>query len=115
MSCKLGTTPKEDCESFATWKKSDSSLSAGTGELVDEDDLESLASSAWFVVFRLEPEGVLAAGAVAAVALATAAAAAELRAAMTSREGAGGRILANPVGCLVVESIYRPVSFCFFS
>ena len=45
MSCKLGMTPKEDCESFAPKKKSDSSLSAGTGEFVDDDDRESLESS----------------------------------------------------------------------
>jgi len=40
MSCRLGT-PSDDCESFAPRKKSDSSLSAGAGELVDEVDRES--------------------------------------------------------------------------
>lgn len=85
----LGNTPREDCESFATWKKSDSSLSAGTGEFVDEDDLESLESSVVIIAGMFGPEEELAPAAAAA------AAAAELRAAMTSREGAGGRMLAG--------------------
>lgn len=40
MSWKLGT-PSEDWESLAPRKKSDSSLSAGAGEFVDEEDRES--------------------------------------------------------------------------
>lgn len=40
MSEKLGT-PSEDWESLAPRKKSDSSLSAGAGEFVDEEDRES--------------------------------------------------------------------------
>lgn len=40
MSWKLGT-PREDWESLATRKKSDSSLSAGAGEFVDEEERES--------------------------------------------------------------------------
>lgn len=64
-------------------------MSAGTGEFVDEDDLESLESSAAVGACRFEPDAALVAAA------AEAAAAAELRAAITSREGAGGRILAS--------------------
>lgn len=40
MSWRLGT-PSDDWESLAPKKKSDSSLSAGAGELDDEDDRES--------------------------------------------------------------------------
>lgn len=44
MSWKLGT-PKDDSESLAPRKKSDSSLSAGTGEAVEDDERESSCSS----------------------------------------------------------------------
>jgi hypothetical protein len=43
MSWIFGT-PSEDCESLAPWKKSDSSLSGGTGELADEVERESWGS-----------------------------------------------------------------------
>ena len=45
MSWRFGT-PSDDWESLAPRKKSDSSLSAGAGELGDEVDLES--SGTWF-------------------------------------------------------------------
>ena len=95
MSCRLGTTPKEDCESLAPRKKSDSSLSAGTGELVDDDDRESLESS----------DIMMAGGRGLAVTEEPSRAGAELEApealaaptcrlvATTWRAGAGGRIL----------------------
>lgn len=41
MSCRFGT-PRDDCESFPAAKKSDSSLSRGAGELVEDVDRESL-------------------------------------------------------------------------
>jgi hypothetical protein len=44
MSCRLGT-PRDDCESLFPRKKSDSSLSGGAGEAVDDEDLESSWSS----------------------------------------------------------------------
>jgi hypothetical protein len=44
MSCKLGT-PREDWESLAPRKKSDSSYSAGAGEEVDDVDRESWTRS----------------------------------------------------------------------
>ena len=40
-------TPKEDCESFAPKKKSDSSLSAGTGEFVDDDAGFEVSVAVW--------------------------------------------------------------------
>jgi hypothetical protein len=44
MSWRPGT-PRDDWESFAPRKKSDSSLSAGAGELVEDEDRESCRSS----------------------------------------------------------------------
>ena len=45
MSWRLGT-PREDWESLAPMKKSDSSLSAGAGELAEEEDRESSCPAA---------------------------------------------------------------------
>lgn len=94
MSCRLGTTPKEDCESLAPRKKSDSSLSAGTGELVDDDDRESLESSdimmagGWGLAVTEEPSKAGAESEVLGVPACR-------LVATTLRAGAGGRIVVS--------------------
>lgn len=55
MRSVLGT-PTDDWESLPAWKKSDSSLSAGMGEFVDEEDRESSVPMTGGVVSRLAEE-----------------------------------------------------------
>lgn len=52
MSSMLGT-PSDDCESLPAMKKSDSSLSAGSGEFVDDEDRESGVAD-WVAMISIE-------------------------------------------------------------